>query len=105
MYRKSVLFTVSLVLFWIFAVTSTSAEVIHFSDFEGTVGSEWSSGMVSTTPLGNRRFLGEFGRETVSLTLDGLPFHEEATIIFDLLILKSWDGYGENGFGPDIWKL
>jgi hypothetical protein len=68
------------------------------------------------SPRGGRRFLGEFGgpridpkagtrvRQTVRLRLDQLPPHNEVTVSFDLLILKSWDG-SSPGYGPDRFAL
>lgn len=68
------------------------------------------------SPRGRRRFLGEFGgpridptartrvRQTVRLKLDKLPKHTEATVSFDPLILRSWDG-SSPGYGPDRWSL
>jgi hypothetical protein len=59
-----------------------------------------------------RRFLGEFGgprvdptartrtRQTVRLTLKDLAPHAEASVEFDLLVLKSWDG-SSRLYGPD----
>lgn len=72
-------------------------------DFEGAVGSEWTQTTTSTTPLGNRTFLGEFVNDTVSLVLTGLPAHEMVTVSFDLYIIQSWDGNNLD-FGPDIWE-
>jgi hypothetical protein len=68
------------------------------------------------SPRGRRRFLGEFGglrvdptartrvRQTVRLSLKELPPHSEATVAFDLLVLKSWDGDSPQ-YGPDRWAL
>jgi hypothetical protein len=68
------------------------------------------------SPNKARRFLGEFGgprldrtartrvRQTVRLRLDNLPPHAEATVSFDLLVLKSWDGSSPR-YGPDRWSL
>ncbi len=63
------------------------------------------------------RFLGEFGgpqivsgrpfvrvTDGVKLTLDHLPPHASATLSFDLLILKSWDGNSPQ-YGPDRFQL
>ncbi|MEI6785639.1 MAG: hypothetical protein WCQ21_32530, partial [Verrucomicrobiota bacterium] len=72
----------------------------QFYDFEGAVGPEWSHQKVDITPVGNRRFLGQFGNDTVSLTLNGLPAHQEVTVSFDLFIIRTWDG----NWG-DIWEL
>jgi hypothetical protein len=68
------------------------------------------------SPGGKRHFLGEFGgpridllahtqvRQTVRLALKGLAPHATATVSFDLLILKSWDGSSPQ-YGPDRWSL
>ena len=63
------------------------------------------------TSPGSRKFLGEFGMETTTLTLDSLPTHASLTLSFDLFVLKSWDGsrylHPANNLptGPDIFKL
>jgi hypothetical protein len=74
----------------------------NFND--GSAGAEWSKPSVATSPSGER-FLGEFGSETVTLTLN-LP-SGNVKVSFDLYILKSWDGEDltGGGFGPDIWSL
>ncbi|MDY6782129.1 MAG: filamentous hemagglutinin N-terminal domain-containing protein [Cyanobacteriota bacterium] len=72
--------------------------------FTGNVGPQWSNTSVDTTPIGNRPFLGQFGNETVSLTLDNLPSHDRVNVSFDLFIIKSWDG-NDLQDGPDIWQL
>jgi hypothetical protein len=68
------------------------------------------------SPKAKRRFLGEFGgprvdptartrvKQTVSLSLKELPPHASATVAFDLLILKSWDGSSPQ-YGPDRFSL
>ena len=77
--------------------------MIYKYDFEGNDQSGWSFNSITVSPNGTRKFLGEFDSQTVSLTLDNLPSHQSVTISFDLLILKSWDGMGNDG--PDIWDL
>jgi uncharacterized delta-60 repeat protein len=78
--------------------------VVYSSDFESAIGPEWSPRLAATTPVGARRFLGEFGNQTVGLTLTNLPPHNVATVDFDLFILRSWDG-SAGAVGPDIWSL
>ena len=74
------------------------------------------------SPNGKERFLGEFGGpkiltsppydpehfvrvdESVALTLKHLRPHSQATVSFDLYILKSWDGNNPN-YGPDRWSM
>lgn len=76
------------------------AQVVYFNSFENEVGPEWSDSSTDITPIGNRRFLGQFGNEMVSLKLNNLPGHTEVTISFDLFIIRSWSGNE-----PDIWNL
>lgn len=63
----------------------------------------WTRTTRTTAPNG-QQFLGEFGKENVSLSLADLGAHEKLTISFDLYLARSWDGtstYG--GYGPDKW--
>lgn len=91
----------------------TSSSLVYENDFEGDVGSEWSNNSTDVTPAGNRIFLGQFGNETVSLTLSNLEPKTEGTVSFDLFIIGTWDGNQEFQFflgvgvevGPDIWEL
>jgi outer membrane protein assembly factor BamB len=82
-------------------------QLIYSNDFSGGAGAEWSHRTVSTTPIGARRFLGEFANNTVSLSLSSLPAHAEVTVEFDLFILRTMDGNGDtDGQGvPDLWRL
>jgi fibro-slime domain-containing protein/RHS repeat-associated protein len=91
-------------------------QLVYFNDFEGNAPnvSAWSNSRISTTPIGNRRFLGQYGgtaeslsnRQT-SLSLTNLGLHERVTVGFDLYVIASWDGNLDalNGPGPDRWKL
>ncbi len=82
------------------------AVTVYMNDFEGPVGAEWSNTSTDTTPVGSRRFLGQFNNETVSLTLTGLPSHTDVTLSFDLFLINSWDGNVDCCFdGPDFWGL
>lgn len=82
----------------------TTPQTIYTNDFE-TAGllPEWSDGTRSITPSG-RNFLGEFGDETVSLTLPSLPAGTSVTVAFDVYIIRTWDG-NNTSFGPDTWQL
>ena len=87
--------------------------LVYRADFEsGEPGPEWSSQRTSVTPIGNRRFLGEFDAETVHLKLEDLPPHTEVELSFDLYIIRSWEGNATidpqgtvRALGPDIWSL
>ena len=102
----------------------TSSGYTTTANLAGTVPS--GAGRQSVTnvdsPNGTQRFLGEFGGpkilagppydpqhfirvdESVTLTLKDLKPHSQATVSFDLYILKSWDGNNPN-YGPDRWSL
>lgn len=77
--------------------------LVYSNDFSGTVGTEWSSEDIATSPSGEH-FLGEFGSEGPELTLTGLPAHSELVLEFDLYIIDSWNGNGSttSGSAPDI---
>lgn len=86
-------------------VAGSSFASVYTQDFQGAVGSEWSSSSVTSAPSNsNRKFLGEFGAETVTLSLSGLTAGSTYSLAFDFLALKSWDG--SNGFyGPDYFTV
>jgi hypothetical protein len=68
------------------------------------VTASWSNTAKSTTPTG-RTFLGQFGNQTVNLTLNGLPAHNLLSIEFDLFVLKTWDGSDTGGWGQDHFAV
>ncbi len=78
--------------------------IAYTNSFETTVGSEWSANTVSTSPLGNRHFLGTIGAGSMKLTLTNLPVHTKISVGFDLYVMGSWDGNSTSG-GPDLWTL
>lgn len=78
--------------------------VFYSADFEGTIGLEWSQRKGSTTPTGGRKYLGDFGNQTATLTASNLPPHSAGTVDFDLFLLRSWDGNNKT-VGPDVWTL
>jgi hypothetical protein len=80
------------------------ADLVYRQDFEGSVGTEWSSRHVEVTPVGSRRFLGQFANHTVNLHLDNLPRHTWVTLSFDVFVLQSWDG-NHPTVGPDVWSV
>jgi hypothetical protein len=47
--------------------------LIYQANFENGAGPQWSVNHTEATPVGNRRFLGQFGNETVTLTLTNPP--------------------------------
>jgi hypothetical protein len=114
--RFSPLFWTALAALWI---SPAGAATIYLQDFQGAVGSEWSttasSGIhIASAPNpdygGRRLFLGEYGNDTVMLSLGSLPAHTTATVSFSLYLIRSWDGNNAtivNGdpLGPDHWRF
>ena len=78
--------------------------VVYANDFGADIGDEWSKTDSSVTPIGERRFLGDFGPEKVTLSLMDLPEHQYVRVSFDLFLMQSWDGSSRR-WGPDIWEL
>jgi hypothetical protein len=79
-----------------------SPRTAYFNNFTGSVGDEWATISTDVTPLGDRTFLGQFGNETVNLTLNNLGAHSELTVSFDLYLINAWDGDGP--WGPNVWS-
>jgi uncharacterized repeat protein (TIGR01451 family) len=83
---------------------------VYCNEFNAGAGSEWSNPAISVSPFG-RIFLGDFSNETTTLTLDDLPVHTQLQYVFDLYVIRSWDGneiYTDNfgvKAGPDRWKI
>ena len=79
----------------LFTPTSQAATV-YYNDFQGAIGGEWSQTSITAVPnpdyAGNRKFLGEFGNNVVSLTLNNLPTHTQLSLSFQLYLIRSWDG-------------
>lgn len=89
---------------------TTGSTVVYANDFTNGAGAGWSDTHVDTTPGTAKHpatpFLGQFGPQTVKLSLKDLAAHTSATIEFDLFIIRSMDGSAViPGIGPDIWDL
>ena len=82
-----------------------SWSIVYTNSFQSAIGREWSRTNTDVTPAGQRRFLGQFGNETVTLALQNLPRnHAQVRVSFDLLVIRSWDGV-DSSYGPDLWAL
>ncbi|MBR8828335.1 MAG: calcium-binding protein [Gomphosphaeria aponina SAG 52.96 = DSM 107014] len=77
---------------------------VYTNDFENISDplSEWSNTLTDFTPGTEAhpvdRFLGQFGNDLVELNLDDLPYHNQIKVLFDLYVIRSWDGKE-----PDKW--
>jgi hypothetical protein len=82
-------------------VLGPTDQLVLFDDFESSSHPGWSLPVTTVPPIGGRRFLGEFKRETIALTLTNLPAHDEIEISFDLMIRGYWQG----NRAPDTWSV
>lgn len=82
------------------AATVTVHESL-FDTMDATNG--WSTDRMSTTPIGDRHFLGEFGNESAFLTVEELPAHSLLNVSVELFVIRSWDG--DEWPGPDVWEV
>ncbi len=75
----------------VFFSGQAQATLIYSNDFEGAIGSEWST---TATSYDNdtTTFLGRFGNQTATLNLTGIGAHSTVTVSFDLILWDSWDG-------------
>jgi hypothetical protein len=90
----------------------SQAVIVYEHDFQSAVGSEWSHTTRQDTPtpypFGPRTFLGEFGNDTVSLSLSGLAPYNSVLLEFDLYLIRSWDGSSAGtpfDYGNDSFKV
>jgi hypothetical protein len=88
------------------------AMVVYENDFQTAAGGEWSQTTRQNTPtpypFGPRTFLGEFGNDTVSLSLSGLTPHDSLLLEFDLYLIRSWDGSSAGttyDYGNDAFRV
>ncbi|WP_162052193.1 CARDB domain-containing protein [Gloeothece verrucosa] len=78
---------------------------IYNNNFETSAGEEWSDSTLGITPVGERKFLGQFGNGTVSLSLnDDNLINSIVSLELDLFIINSWDG-NHLGYGTDFFNL
>ncbi len=98
---------------WVTNVVSSL--LVIDDDFENGIDPRWCDTSTSVSPSG-RSFLGQYSNQNVCLLLSDLPRHAQATISFDLYIIRSWDGnesawslvaepFSPSGVGPDAWSL
>lgn len=88
-----------------------NAALIYYNDFQTAAGSGWSDTTLSTTPTpypdGERRFLGEFGNQSVTLNL-GSQAAGMMRLAFDFYAIRSWDGSSagsEFSYGDDVFSV
>jgi RHS repeat-associated protein len=75
-------------------------QLVYSNDFETLAGTEWSSNQLESSAPALSKFLGRFGNDTETLTLDTTP-GETYKLNFDFYTIDSWDG----NFGPDYFNV
>ena len=108
-HRPSRLVLIVLALAFLFAGRSASAQntTVYSNNFTAGAGAEWSNNSIDTTPgtasHAADKFLGQFGNQSTTLTLNGLANHTSINVTFDLYMIRTMDGNGPDG--PDPWSL
>ncbi len=85
--------------------SAQSLTTVYSHNFQTAVGPEWSSNLRSTTPVGQRTFLGRFSGEAVALNLGPLPEHCSVTVSFELFVIGSWEGSVGHNAGADLFDV
>ncbi len=81
-----------------------AADIVFAADMTGgNIGAGWSKHQTSIAPLGEE-FLGEFGNERVTFTLQEAVEAPMLEVSFDLYIIRSWDG-NVSFPGQDIFRF
>jgi len=76
---------------------------IYVTDFEAGVDAFWDRTTTTTTAT-STRFLGRYGNDRVTLTLPALPPHETIRVMWDGIIIDTWDGNATSS-GPDYFGV
>ena len=85
------------------AEVEITTDLLYSNDFNGTVGGEWSTPVLSVSPNGEQ-FLGQMSSQGNTLTLVNMPDHTNLILQFDLILIDSWNGNGGEGSAaaPDL---
>jgi Ca2+-binding RTX toxin-like protein len=86
------------------AAAQDSGSPYYLNDFATSAGPEWSTQTVTKSPTGER-FLGRFGVQEVTLTLENLPAESKVLELeFDLYVMGTMDG-SNTQYGPDLFTF
>jgi hypothetical protein len=76
--------------------------VVYSNDFSTAINPGWSHQGIQVSPTG-QRYLGDFQRETVNLSLNALATHSKVEVEFDFYTISDWEGSApESAGGIDI---
>ncbi|HJT43747.1 MAG TPA: PEP-CTERM sorting domain-containing protein [Rhizomicrobium sp.] len=85
--------------------TASMAAPVYSNDFSVDAAGFTGANAIQTAPDGTK-FLGFLTTGAqADLSLSGLGAHTSVTLSFDLYALRSMDGSGSHGFGPDYFTL
>jgi hypothetical protein len=84
--------------------TMRHRSTVYSNALSGKPGSEWSNRKTDKSKKRGLDYLGKFGRDKVTLSLEGLPEHKLVRVSFDLLLMQSWDGSSKT-WGESRWNL
>jgi len=76
-----------------------SAQPVYTANFDDGTAPGFGNARVRTTPDGTRRFLGDYGNETTTLTLTALTVGQQYEVRCQVYAIASWDG------GADRWSV
>ncbi len=82
---------------------SCEEDITYQSDFQSGDTSHWSHSNLSADNKG-KKTLGLFNNDQVQLKLSGVKAGNYK-VKFDFYTLHTWDGNGENGYGPDSFSF
>ena len=108
---KTALALAALSLLGLAALRPAAAQTttVYSNNFTNGAGPGWSTTATDTTPgtasHAADKFLGQFGNQTTALTLGSLATHTTVNVTFDLYMIRTMDGNGPDGGGPDPWSL
>jgi hypothetical protein len=105
--KKALLALVAIGSFGFLLTQGAFAAEVYSNNFSVSAGAEWSN--TTTTTANGEDFLADdpqgSGAGTNTLTLLSLPAHNSVMVSFDLYVIESWDGNGQEGGGIDNWQL
>ena len=88
------------------AAGTSLADIAYRNDFQLGAGPEWSDRTVDLAPLHGQRILGQFGNQTVRLTIPEIREGDLVRLDFDFCAIRTWDGNAGGGaLEPDMFSV
>jgi hypothetical protein len=81
------------------------ADITYRTDFQLGAGPEWSDRSVDLAPLHGQRIQGQFGNQTVRLGIPEIREQDLVRLDSDFCAIRTWDGNGGAGPGPDRFSV